>query len=458
MPLPERRAEGKARRRESAGQDNRDLRAARRGGKISEDKLALASIGPGIVTGAADDDPSGIGTFCVTGAQFGYLLLWLIPVSVPLMVAVQEMCGRIAAITGSGLAAVIKAHYPRRLLYFSVGLLVIANVFNVYADLNVMAASTQMLFRIPMWVGLIGFTAILVLAQVFISYRTYARVLKWLCLTLLAYVVVAFMPGMKIDWSQIALNFFVPHVNLGADAMLATVAFLGTTISPYLFFWQAGETVEEEIENHSANEPGKRTRAVTYREMRNIRADTAIGMIGSQLITFFIVIAAAGSLHRIGATGLNSAVDAAKALRPLGKAAYLFFSLGIVSTGLLAIPTMAGAVAYSLSETFDWRYGLYRPFSRARRFYLSIGAVVVVGCLMNFVGVISPIKGLVYAAALNGIVAPPLIVVLICICNNKSIMGSRCNGRWSNAFSVVTVLLMGPAAIYLICSMVAGRV
>ena len=438
--------------------DFHDLDAARDSVAVSEAKTPwYKNVGPGLVTGAADDDPSGIGTYSANGAQFGYVLLWLVPICIPLMIAVQEMCGRMAAITGQGLASVIKQNYPKWLLFSCVSLLVFANVFNVFADLNVMAASTKMLFGLPFSLGLLLFTAILVASQILIPYRIYSRVLKWLCISLLGYVVVAFMPGVKNNWTEMSKSLFVPHFDLKTGTILAIVAFLGTTISPYLFFWQAGETVEDEITDRNADEPGHRTRPVTEREIRNIRADTTIGMVASQLVALFIVIAAAGTLHASGHTNIETAQDAAKALQPLGPYAYWIFSLCMIGTGLLAIPTLAGSVAYSVAETFSWKYGLYRRFDRARGFYLTIAAVVVVGCIFNFIGVISPIKALVYSAALNGIVAPPLVIVLIMICNNRKIVGARTNGFWSNFFSVVTVALMGPCAIYLVYQVILGN-
>ena len=324
------------------------------------------------------------------------------------MIAVQEMCGRIGVITGGGLAAVIKKHYPKWLLYSSVTLLVAANVFNVYADLNVMAASCKMLFGMPTWVGLTMFTAILIAAQILIPYRTYARVLKWLCLSLLGYVIVALLPGIKNNWSQIAIHSFVPFMDFKPATVLAIVAFLGTTISPYLFFWQAGETVEEEVAVGVADEAGTRKTKATAREIRNVRADTAIGMIASQAVAFFVVVAAAGTLHATGKTDIETAQDAAKALLPLGPAAYWIFTLCMIGTGLLAIPTLAGSAAYAVAETAGWRYGLYRRFDRAKQFYVTIGAIISIGFLMNFIGVISPIKALVYSAALNGAIAPTL--------------------------------------------------
>ena len=439
-------------------QDFEDLGATRKSlDQCSDDKPWYKAIGPGLVTGSADDDPSGIGTYSANGAQFGYGLLWLVPLCIPLMIAVQEMCGRLAAITGNGLAGVIKANYSKWLLYSCMGALVFANVFNVFADLNVMAASAKMLFGFPFWIWLILFTVILVASQILVPYRIYAKVLKWLCLSLAGYAVVVFMPGVKNDWGAMGRGLLIPHFDLNPETILAIVAFLGTTISPYLFFWQAGETVEEGIVERTADEPGQRLTAVTDNEIRNIRADTVTGMVASQLVALFIVVAATGTLHASGKTHIETAQDAAKALQPMGPAAYWIFSLCMIGTGLLAIPTLAGSAAYAVAETCGWRYGLYRRFARARGFYLTVGAVIIVGCALNFAGAISPIRALVYSAALNGIIAPPLIVVLLFICNNKKIMGKRTNGRWSNFFSWLTVAIMGPAAIFLLFAMATGK-
>lgn len=411
------------------------------------------SMGPGLITGAADDDPSGIGTYSANGAQFGYGLLWLVPLSLPLMIAVQEMCGRIGAITGEGLAAVLKQYYPKWLLWSCVILLIGANVFNVYADLNVMAASANMLFGVSFGMALTFIALLITALQIFVPYRSYVKILKWLCLSLLGYVIVALLPGVKNNWLMIVKDMFVPHMDLKGETILAIVAFLGTTISPYLFFWQAGETVEEEVADGEADQAGHRTEAVSEQEIRNIRADTTIGMLASQAVAFFIIIATAGSLHQQGITNINTAQDAAKALLPLGPAAYWIFTLSMIGTGLLAIPTLAGSAAYAVAETAGWRYGLYRRFSRAKAFYVTIAGIVLVGYAMNFIHAIDPIKALVYSAALNGVIAPPLIVVLLFICNNVKIVGERTNGFWSNLLGGSTVGLMGITALYLLYAM-----
>lgn len=414
-------------------------------------------VGPGLITGAADDDPSGIGTYSVTGAQFGYGMLWLIPVCVPLMIAVQEMCGRVGVVTGKGLAAVIKEHYPKWLLYGSVLLLIAANVINIYADLNVMAASARMLFHGPFVVWLTAMTAAIVLLQILVPYRSYVRLLKWFSLALLAYVIVALMPSVHNGWGRIVHDFVVPSWSWKPDFILTVVGFLGTTISPYLFFWQAGEEVEEEIAEGKAMAPGHRTRRASDDDMRVLRNDTITGMVASQAVTFFIVITTAATLHAKGITDINTAQDAARALLPLGAWAYWLFTIGILGTGMLAIPTLAGSAAYAVSEVAGWRYGLYRRFRRARGFYLTIAAAVLVGYLLNFVHSISPVKGLLYSAALNGIVAPPLIVILLLICNNSKIVGKRRNSALSNVLGWLTVVFMGVAAAFLIWAMATGK-
>ena len=406
------------------------------------------SVGPGLITGAADDDPSGIGTYSVAGAQFGYSMLWLIPVCVPLMIAVQEMCGRVGIVTGKGLAAVIKEHYPRWLLFSSVLLLIGANVINIYADLNVMAASAKMVFHGSFYFWLAAITAVIAIAQILIPYRSYVKILKWLCLVLLAYVVVGLMPEVHIRWSEVVRNLFIPQFSRDPAFLLTVVGFLGTTISPYLFFWQAGEEVEDEIAQGKADRPGHRTQRVTEREVRNARADTVVGMVASQLITLFIVVVCAVTLR--GNPNINTAQDAARALLPLGPAAYWLFMLGIFGSGLLAIPTLAGSAAYGVAEAAGWQYGLYRRFHRARNFYLTLAGMIVGGYLLNFVHSLSPIKGLLYSAALNGIIAPPLLVVLLFIGNNRRIMGNRTNGRWSNILGWLAALLMGVTAAFLL--------
>lgn len=417
----------------------------------------LRVIGPGVITGAADDDPSGIGTYSVAGAQFGLGMLWLTPVLLPLMIAVQEMCGRLGAVTGRGLAAVLKEHYHRSILWGAVALLIAANTMNIWADLNAMAASARMLLGLPFafWLTLVSVGTALLL--VFVPYRLYVRYLKWLTLALFAYVVTVFLPGVHVNWRDVARNLVTPHWP-GDPAYITTlVGFIGTTISPYLFFWQAGETVEEQVAEGEAAEPGHRLKRVTDEEIRRVRGDTVVGMAFSQLITFFIMVCTASTLHARGITHIATAQDAAKALQPLGSIAYLLFTLGIVGTGLLAVPTLAGSVAYAVAETAGWRYGLYRRFNRARGFYLTIALVTLAAYGLNFLKSVDPITGLLYSAVLNGAVAPPLIVMLILMCNNRRVVGERTNGPASNVLGWLTAGLMGLATVVMIWSLATGR-
>lgn len=414
-------------------------------------------MGPGLITGAADDDPSGIGTYSQVGASFGYTLLWLIPVSLPLMIAVQEMCGRLGLATGKGVAAVVRERFSPWILYSTLGLLVLANVLNVFADLNAMGASAQMLFGGPQIAWTTLWAVSIAALQVLMPYRTYSRLLKFLCLSLLAYVIVALGPANHNDWSSIARNLVIPSWSRKPEYLLAAVAFLGTTISPYLFFWQAGETVEESIAEGAVSSPGERTSPPSQKEIRSLRADTVVGMVASQAVAFFIILATAGTLHASGATDINTAQQAAAALRPFGAYASWVFALGMVGTGLLAIPTLAGSAAYAASEAMGWRYGLYRRFKRARGFYGTLILMVVAGYVCNFFSNISPIKALVYSAVANCVVAVPLMVLLLIICNRKQIMGSRTNGIWSNLFGVFAVILMGAASAVLIWGFASGR-
>jgi Mn2+/Fe2+ NRAMP family transporter len=305
-------------------------------------------------------------------------------------------------------------------------------------------------------------TVVLVGLQVTVPYRAYSRILKFLCLSLAGYVVVAMLPGVHNDWPLIARNLFVPSFSLKLDYVVAMVAFLGTTISPYLFYWQAGETMEEVVAEGLADEPGKRLQEVRDGEIRNVRADTTMGMIASQGVAFFIMVATAGTLFRTGKTDINTAQDAAMALKPLGDAAYWIFSVGMIGTGFLAIPTLAGSAAYALAETMGWRYGLYRRFRRAPGFYLTVAGVVLIGYLLNVLSEItsikiSPVKALVYSAVVNGVVAVPLMIVLMFICNNRKIVGRRVNGPWSNLFGGISILFMGAASVFFIWAVLTGH-
>jgi NRAMP (natural resistance-associated macrophage protein)-like metal ion transporter len=439
--------------------DHADIQNAQtESGEHPPDKgKSLLRIGPGLITGVADDDPSGIGTYSVAGAQFGYQLLWLAPVCVPLMIAVQEMCGRAALVTSKGLSAIIKEHYPKWLLYSVLMLLVGANTINVYADINIMAASMKMLFGLPFALWATILTIGMVVAQITIPYKHYVKFLKYACLSLLAYVVIAVLPQVHVNWYSVIYNMVIPNWSSSPGYILTVVGFVGTTISPYLFFWQAGEQVEDDIADGLIDDAGYRASRIKHSEIRSLRSDTAIGMIFSQIIAVFIIVATAATLHVSGNANINTAEDAARALLPLGASAYWLFTLGILGVGLLAVPTLAGSAAYAVAETAGWRNGLYRRFSRAKGFYATIALVIVVGYLLNFVQTISPIKALLYSAVLNGLVAPPLIVVLLLICNNRKIVGKNANGWLSNTLGWLTVVLMSLAGGLLIWSLFTGK-
>ncbi len=413
-------------------------------------------VGPGLVTGAADNYPSGIGTYSLAGAAYGTVMLWLIPVALPLMIAVQEMCGRLASVTGKGLAAIIKEHYSRWLLYGVVLLLALANGSNIWADLNVMAASAQMLWGWSLNVWLVGATVLCLVLQIFVPYRKYVGYLKWLSVALFAYVVVVFLPGIHVHWAQVGHDLIHPRWVPTRDFTMVVVGFLGTTISPYLFFWQAGETVEERVAEGKAIAPGKQIHRATDNDIRRMRSDTAVGMVFSQGITFFIVVCGAAVLYAHGIHNPQSAQDAAKALMPLGPAAGYLFTVAIVGAGLLAIPTLAGSVAYALAETLGWRYGLYRPFHRARGFYGIIALITVIGFVLNYVSPVSAVQGLLYAAIVNGLVAPPLIVLLLFLCNNPRIIRRRRNGWASNLLGGAAALVMTLAGVVMLKDLFAG--
>ena len=423
----------------------------------------LRIAGPGFITGASDDDPSGIGTYSQVGAAFGTGFLWMALYILPLVICVQEMCGRIGLVTGRGIAGCVRRHYNRPILYGAVLLLFVANTINVGADLGAMAASTQLLApSAPYGVVLVAFTAGILLLEIFIPYRYYARVLKMLTLSLLAYLIAAVL--IHPDWLELARATLVPSVQFTPDFLALAIAVLGTTISPYLFFWQASEEIEEEHERlqqkqraevagkAAPRKPGGRVGHL-HRAVRALRLDTALGMIAASATFWFIVVATGLTLHPHGIHTIATAAEAAEALRPLaGDLAGLVFALGIVGTGLLAIPVLAGSAAYGIAETFGWHEGLSQRLDHARGFYAVIVAATLIGLALNFLG-INPIAALVYTAVINGIVAVPLLVLLLLIANNHAIMGEFTNGRLSNIIGILTTLVMAAAAVALILSL-----
>jgi Mn2+/Fe2+ NRAMP family transporter len=413
----------------------------------------LRVLGPGLISGAADDDPSGIGTYSQTGAAFGPLLLWTALYLLPLMICIQEMCGRIGLVTRQGLAGVIRRHYTRRLLIGAVALLFIANTINVGADLGAMTASIRLLIPWAPSAPLTILIACIVLAlEIFVPYHIYAQALKFLALSLLAYIVTGIIIGG--DWRTLLLDTLVPHIQFNAGYLTLIVALIGTTISPYLFFWQASEEVEEE-DNRKRINGGRsvwRNRAIRLK-LKRLRVDTLFGMVAAEVTFWFIIQTTAGTLHAHNITTIQTAAQAAQALRPFvrglpnaGVIAEAIFALGIVGTGLLAVPVLAGSAAYGVAEAFGWHEGLSRVFTQARGFYGVIAASTLMGLALNFIGV-NAISALVYAAVINAIVAVPLLAVILRVANNRAIMGDFVNGRLSNIIGAITLAFMAIAAV-----------
>ncbi len=406
-------------------------------------------LGPGFITGASDDDPAGVATYSLTGSIFGFTQLWLVPFCLPLMIAVQDICGRIGIVSGKGLAGVMRKHYSKQLLYATIVLLLIANTINIGANLGAMAESAQLLLPpVPFSALLVLMTAVSLFMQVFIPYSTYVKYLKYLAFSLLAYILAALF--VKPDWGEILYNTFVPHFTNSKEYILNIVAFLGTSISPYLFFWQASEEVEDEVAAHKLRRMGAGVPKVTKRDLTNLNRDTIIGMFFSQLVAWFIVIATGATLYKGGVHNIASASEAAKALQPFaGNYAFILFSLGIISTGLLAVPVLAGSAAYAVSETFRWNEGLSQKLQRAKGFYGIIALSMLAGFIMNFIG-LNAFQALYYSAVVNGIIAAPLLIAILFISNNKDIMGHKVNSLLLNIFCIITIFVMTAAAILLL--------
>ena len=410
----------------------------------------FAELGPGVTTGAADDDPSGISTYSVTGAAFGYLPLWTALFSFPLMAAVQLMCARLGLVTGRGLAGVIRLHYSRRILWGACSLLIVANVFNIGADLGGMAEATEMMTGIKSYYLTPVYTILIILLLFFSSYRQIARVLKWLTLVLFAYVITAFLA--QPDWWQVLRATLVPHVEWSSSFLATFVGILGTTISPYLFFWQASQEVEDE--RLHGRETVEERKGATDEELRVARRDVFIGMFFSNLVMYFIILTTAATLHAHGQTNIETATEAAEALRPLaGNGAYLLFTLGIIGTGLLAVPVLAGSAAYAVAEAQQWKYDSleYRP-RLAPQFYGVVAIAMLLGLGLDFVG-FNAIKMLFYSAVLNGVLAPPLIILVVLLTSNPKVMGNRTSSRPLSYLGWATAAIMSIAAIGMFVTM-----
>ena len=385
----------------------------------------LEVLGPGLVTGAADDDPSGIGTYSQVGAQFGYGMAWTMFFGFPLLASIQAICARIGATTGKGIAQNLRQHYPPALLRGVVILLLIANVINLGADLGAMGAVLALIVPGPVLLFTALFGLASVVLEVWLSYARYASILKWSTLSLFSYVAVVFVA--QVPWGEAIRSTLVPSFTFDKDHAMALVAIFGTTISPYLFFWQAGQEVEEQHRRHV--KPLMVTPKTAGMELKRIRTDTLVGMGFSHLTALFIIIATAATLHAHGITNVTSAAQAAEALRPIaGQFAFALFAVGIIGTGLLAVPVLAGSAAYAVSETFDWTEGLDRQPREAKAFYGVIALATLGGVALNFIG-IDPMSALYWAAVVNGLLAPPLMVVTMLIARNPAVMGDLVLGR-----------------------------
>ncbi|MFA4818413.1 MAG: divalent metal cation transporter [Patescibacteria group bacterium] len=410
-------------------------------------KKLFKIAGPGVITGAAGDDPSGIATYTQTGAQFGYGQLWTVLMMLPFLVAIQEACARIGAVTGKGIAAVIKENYSKKLLYFTLLLITVANTINIGANLGAMGAAASLIIPVDFAVLTLLFTALILILEIFTSYKVYARILKWLVLALLSYPITLFL--VKQPWLTLLKATFIPHIELSFAFLFIITGVLGTTISPYMFFWQAAEEVEEEKAKHRIK---KGVPSITKRFLRSLRLDNFLGMLSSQIATWCIIVVAATVLNGNGITDVATAADAAKALEPLvqtfpnaGFLAKLIFSIGIVGLGLLAVPILSASASYALCETLNWKAGLNLKLKRAHGFYGIITIATLIGLIINFIG-INPFKALVYTAVFNGVAAVPLLFIIARIARNEKIMGQYKSGSWSNFFVWTTFIVMAAAA------------
>jgi len=417
---------------------------------IASTRRWIRQLGPGLITGAADDDPSGIATYSQAGAQFGYQMGWTVVLTYPLMVGIQMVSARMGRVTGRGLAANIRQHFPRPILYAIVAMLVVANTINVAADIAAMGDALALVVDGSKHFYVLMFGVVSLALQVLLPYRRYVRMLKWLTLALLAYVAVVFT--ISVPWREAIAGIVWPRLTLTAAALTVIVAVFGTTISPYLFFWQAAQEVEEVKTDPAANAL-KQNPEDARRHLRRIKIDTYIGMGFSNLIALFIIISAAATLHAAGIQDIRTSAQAAEALRPLaGDAAFLLFCLGIVGTGMLAVPVLAGSAAYAVTEAFKWKSGLDRKVLEAREFYAIIALATLGGVVLNFTP-INPIRALFWSAVVNGVIAVPIMVVMMLLADDARVMGAFTVTRrlkalgwlatWTMAAAVVAMFVTG---------------
>jgi NRAMP (natural resistance-associated macrophage protein)-like metal ion transporter len=404
----------------------------------------FTALGPGLITGAADDDPSGIATYAQAGAQFGLHMLWTTVLTFPFMAVFQTICGRIGRVTGRGLAANIKIVFPRRVVLPTVILLLIANTLNIASDIAAMGESTQLVLGGSAHIATIVLAISSLALQVYVPYHRYVWFLKWITLALFSYVALAFT--VHVPWADAARHMVWPQFAINRESVTLVVGIFGTTISPYLFFWQSSEEVEE-IHNHKGTRPLKQSPAEAPEELKRIEWDTTIGMFYSNAIAFFIILSTAVTLHANGATSITTAAQAANALRPLaGDFAFLLFALGIVGTGLLAVPVLAGSAAYALSEAFGWKASLESRLSEAHGFYGIIGLAILAGIALDF-SPIDPIKALFWSAVINGVIAVPLMIVIMLLAGRTSVMGKFAVSGLSKWFGWLATGLMAAASL-----------
>jgi NRAMP (natural resistance-associated macrophage protein)-like metal ion transporter len=416
----------------------------------------IKALGPGVITGAADDDPSGIATYSQAGAKFGLGMLWMTLFLLPTMIVIQEMCARIGLLSGNGLAALIKKKYSAKVVYPISSLLLIANTINIGADLGAMSASIKIIFPgVPFVVTTLLFSVFIIVSEIFVPYDKYVKVLKYLVLSLFAYVLTAVIVGGNL--SQIFFTI-IPTINFSSDYAIMFVAVIGTTISPYLLFWQTSEEAEEDVAKHRIKEIGKGEPKVSPKEIMLMKEDIGIGMFFSQLIMWSIIITSAGSLYFAGITDIQTADQAASSLEPLvknfpnaGQIAKLIFAFGIIGTGLLAIPVLAASSAFALSDTFGWKEGLEKKFSQAKSFYSVIVASTLIGVWVTFSNV-NPIQALILAAVINAVVTVPILFIVLRLANDKKILQDKVNSRFSNIIGWFTFAIMTISVIVMFLS------
>jgi len=409
------------------------------------DKPKLRDVlGPGLITGASDDDPSGIATYSQAGAQFGYGLGWTLLLTYPLMCAIQMISAQIGRVTGRGLAGNMRRHYPASLLYFLVGLLVVANTINIGADLGAMAAALRLLIAGPTVLYIAGFGIVTVLLEVFMRYARYASILRWLTISLFAYVATVFVVG--VPWLTVARDLVLPHIEFSGAYLTVVVAVFGTTISPYLFFWQAAEEVEDEKEDRGA-EPLIKAPQQAPRQLARIQLDTLVGMGLSNIVALFIILTTAATLNAHGVKDIQTSSQAAEALRPIaGEFAFTIFALGIIGTGLLALPVLAGSAAYAVGEALHWRIGLSQRPGRAKAFYGTIAGATLIGAALNF-SPLDPIKALFWSAVINGVAAVPIMVMIMLMGSKQAVMGQFTLSPWLKTLGWLATAVMAAAAI-----------